>query len=1057
MVATTRVLDARSEAEEQFRLTIENAPIGMALVSIDGRFLRVNPALCRMTGYSRDELLSKTIANITHPDDLSADLDLVRQMLAGEIATYEIEKRYYRTDGSIVWTLIAVSLVRDLNNQPRHFIRQIQDIGDRKETEARLANELAEAQAISHLGSWGSDLVTGEKWLSPEMYRIVGLPDSGPSATDDLRDRLVADDRSAMESALQAAQSSGTPIDLISRIERHIDSELRFVHTRGHLVRDEQGAPARIVGTTQDITETHLAERARLEAEARFRITVDHAPIGTALVVLAHGSRGRLLSANQALADLLGHSAGALDGMMLGSLVHADDKVALERALDLLAIDRLARTEAQVRCVHADGHLVWVSLAAAVIAGDDDAGLQDAVFHFVDIGERMRIQLELADIHDKVVEASRLKSEFVANMSHEIRTPLNGVIGMSGLLLDTELTDEQREYAEAVRSSGDALMTVIEDILDFSKIEAGKLELDNEVFTLREIIEDATTMLSVAANQKDVELMAWVEEALPAAVRGDGPRLRQVLVNLISNSVKFTSEGEVLVKVTQQRGEGDDAAWLRCEVTDSGIGIDPSRLEQIFDAFSQGDSSTTRRYGGTGLGLSISSQIVSLMGGEIGVDSTPGQGSTFWFTIPLDVAVQTEPLHVELVGVAGLRTLVVDNNQTNLIIVERQLTSWGMDCTTVTEGAAALALMDEAAESGRPYRLVVLDSRMPGMSGLELAAAIKARPTLHSARLLMLTSSGNGRAEAHEVGLDGFVTKPARQARLREEISRVMRAPNSKPFAAAASAEDERDDSNLLGRRVLVAEDTPVNQLVATRLLEKRGFVVEVAENGREALDMHEHGDYEAIFMDCQMPELDGYEATKQIREREGTARHTPIIAMTANTMKGDPERCVRAGMDEYLGKPLHPALLDKILAQTAWSRGLPHPTDSAVSATVIKTSDELIPILDPYLLDEMCDGDDELRSRLVTLFFAQARPAITELAAALATGNAEHVRPTAHALKGSARALGATQLAAMAARLCDSAAGSLTDTLPPPEELERVYALTAAALEPSDAYEVLA
>ncbi|MEA2223631.1 MAG: hypothetical protein QOH83_2007 [Solirubrobacteraceae bacterium] len=742
-----------------------------------------------------------------------------------------------------------------------------------------------------------------------------------------------------------------------------------------------------------------------------------------------------------------GYRADEIIGSHFSVFYPPEDIAAGKPAHELEVAAAEGRLEDEGWRVRKDGTRFWASVVITTLRAPDGTVLG---FGKVtrDLSDRMRAHDELVAAHEHAVEASRLKSAFVANMSHEIRTPLNGVIGMAGLLLDTNLDGEQREYVNAVRASGDALLAVIEDILDFSKIEAGKLELDKRVFDVRELVESSCAMLATAADDKGLELMSWIDDGVQASACGDSPRLRQILVNLITNAVKFTAAGEIVVRVSEDR-EGERPG-LRFKVSDSGIGIEQSAIERIFDSFAQGDCSTTRRYGGTGLGLAISRRLVELMGGQMGVDSTPGEGSTFWFTVAVD-AVRSDYGATRPIGIANVRTLVVDDNRTNRTILEHQLASWGMTCTTAADARAALLILRAAEQSGRPYDLVVLDAKMPHMTGLELAAAIKSDDTLRDTRLLMLTSSGSGRAAAIEAGIAGFVVKPVRQSRLRDEILLVLDATTS-------GSEPERAFSGPLAettqthRRpsVLLADDIPVNQLVAQRLLEKRGCHVDVAADGAEALDMHGRSAYEMIFMDCQMPMLDGYEATAEIRRREGSGRHTPIVAMTANTMRGDRERCLAAGMDDYLAKPLEPALVDEMLRRMLHSSDESPDSDGGSAAAGAGEPDQEPPVLDAGPLAEICGGDDDARQKLVAMFVAQAANAVTVLGDALQTNDLQAARLSAHALTGSSATLGARRLAAVSRRICeDITTGHPTDAIAAHADLQRVLALTLAAFGP--------
>jgi PAS domain S-box-containing protein len=1121
----------RSEAE--LRALFSAMDDIILVLDDEGRYVEIAPTNPSLLYRPSEELLGKTLHEVMPAEEADGFLSYIRQALATR-ESLDLEYRMLIGEEEI-WFAATVSPLRDnqvifvarditARRTAERNLRELNESLERRVAErtAQLQDAIEEVRrseeryglvvAASNDGIFDWDPATGMIYWNDRLHEIAGLSRHEFVPTlDNFFELVHPEDRAPMQDNLLSRLRAGSDFFAEYRL-RHSSGEYRFCETRGRFQRDADGNPVRMAGSVSDVTERRRAAEALRQSEERYRSLFRDNPDGVYSLDLS----GVFTTANPASEGVTGHPVEELIGMSLLDLIVPEDR---ERATERLRAARSGTPQSyEVAITRRSGERVEIAMTQLPIqVGGEIVGVYGIA---KDITARKRAEAEIRELNeslearvvrrteelqntvaeletlgvelerarDAAEAASRAKTNFLANMSHEIRTPMNGVIGMTELLLDTDLSEEQREYADTVRLSGESLLRIINDILDFSKIEAGAMRMESINFDLRSEVEEVVYLLAERAYARGLELVGFVEPEVPTALRGDPFRLRQILTNLIGNAIKFTREGEVGVRASLQE-ESEEAVTVLFEVRDTGIGLSPGQIEGLFESFSQADESTTRRYGGTGLGLAISRQLAELMGGEIGVESEEGRGSTFWFTARL----RRQPEHDPLVmnprsDLRGLRVLIVDDNDTNRSILERQTASWGMMPTVAVSGAEALALMRSAARDEAPYDVCLFDVQMPGMDGMRLSSAVKDDPVLSATRIVVLTSMGQrgDGARAAEIGISAYLTKPVRQAELFDCLVTVMGVPGRAAGGYAPDPEEadagtvplitRHNLREVAGRdrlKLLVAEDNPVNRKVAVRMLEKLGYRADVAANGREAVQALSHTAYDAVLMDIQMPEMDGYEATAEIRRRERTAaesgapenaaasgrsssmdgRRTPVIAMTANAMEGDREKALAAGMDDYVTKPINAADLSNLLDR--WldlGESVPEANGDIPEEPAKGPPGEATP-LDPETLDslrELDAGDGaSLLEELIGIFQEDAVLRIAAIGEAAERDDPQALQSAAHALKGSSANMGAPGMAAIADELQNlGSEGDLSRAKPLVSKLQEEWGRVQAALK---------
>jgi len=1021
---------ALRESEERFRGTFENAAVGIAHCDLQGRYLRVNQKYCDILCYSREELLRKTFQEVTSRDDLNVSLDKFSQLAQGKISSYSDEKRNVRKNGELVWTDVTVSLQADTKGNAVHTIAILQDLSERKWLEGQLRESEHRWRSITEALPqlvWTARPDGYADYLSTQCSEYFGVPESKLLGWQWL-ESLHPDDQERTRQVWQAAIEKESEYEIEHRFRR-FDGVYRWFTTRGVRIRDRDGNILKWFGTCTDITDGKKAEEALRESEHRWRSLTEALPqlVWTAM------PDGACDYFSTQWTQYTGLPANELLGWRWLKTLHPDDRESTRQFwTDSVAGRHDYDVEYRVR--RFDGEYRWFKTRGVPIR-DTDGRIFKWFGTCTDItggklaAEELRLAKEVAE------SANRAKDEFLANVSHEIRTPMNAIMGLTSLVLGTDLNDGQRQSLATVKSAANNLLGIINDLLDFSKIEAGKLELSLGEFGLRATLGETLRALAVRAHQKGLELVSNVQPDVPDALIGDAGRLRQVLLNLIGNAIKFTEKGEVVVQVRaiSDAASKNDEVHLLFTVRDTGIGIPKEKQATIFRAFEQEDSSTTRKYGGTGLGLTISAQLAGLMGGKIEVDSEPGRGSTFSFTARFGRSSK------RLGAGAGessdlldnLRVLIVDDNVTNRQILEEWLRNWRMRPMAVGDGAAAVDALRHAVEAGAPYSLVLLDGRMPDGDGLTVARQIREHVHISSTRIILLPSedSSINIAESREMGINAYLLKPVQQSELLETISQVMArtTPDAAPAKLAASTPESRSfPAPATPLHILVAEDNEFNVILLRQLFGQRGHSARIASDGREAVALATGDTFDLLLLDIHMPEMDGFAVAQAIREQErGSGKHLPIIAFTARTGKTDRERCLAAGMDDFLSKPVQADALWEVIDRVVAAR---KPAD-----------DWDLGLLDPRAILAACGGDANILEKICQAFRASVPDQMSRVLSASADKDAPRLREAAHALCSTLAAF-STVAGSAASNLEDEAArGHIEECIPLVTRLESI------------------
>ncbi|MBF0626904.1 MAG: response regulator [Magnetococcales bacterium] len=1058
------------QSKDRYNDLIERIPIGVyqfrMLAGGGKRFDYVSARFCAIFKLDPRAILEDAARpfSLVHPEDRASFLEANAQ--AGRsMRAFSWQGRFV-IGGELRWLWIQ-STGKLLSNQDSLWNGIVSDITERTRIELALEKSeqtLKRAQSVARIGSWHLNLVSGQLDWSEESYRIFGIPFGEKIQYEQFLSRVIPADRAEVDGAWQAALQ-GAPYDIIHRIR--VDDEIKWVREQAEFSFDEHGVPQMALGTVQDVTAQVLVEQGRRNSELRFRSIFERANAGITFA----DAQGNLLQINDSFAQLLGYTPEELLGVNFSQITHPDDVTGEQGFLEEILRKERSDYRLEKRYLTRSGETGWADVTVSVIR-DEQGEVRNFVGLVVDITERKRAAEALQQAKLAAEEATRAKSEFLANMSHEIRTPMNAIIGLSHLALKNDPPPRLRDYLHKIRNAAMSLLGILNDILDFSKIEAGKLTMEQIPFNLAEVLEGVSNVTALRAAEKGIELLIAIPPLLPVELIGDPLRLGQILLNLVNNGVKFTERGEVVVSVSVVESL-DDWVTLAFAVRDTGIGMTPEQMAQLFQSFSQADMSMTRRFGGTGLGLAISNRLAGLMGGTISVESRLGEGSIFTFTGRFGRSstpvVQVMKRPEGWIDLSRIQVMVVDDNPSAREIMVDLLHHWSMKVTVAAGGQEALHLLEAMADRGEGCDLVLMDWQMPEPDGIETLRRMRANPRFATApTVFMVTAFGTEEviARAEQEGARACLMKPVGASMLLDTLVSVFRGEGAtSPGSAREEVTVTTPGARVRGARVLLAEDNEINQQVAEELLGEMGIVVEVVGNGRLAVEalLARPGVYEAVLMDVQMPEMDGLEATRRIRAALGE-KSPPIIAMTAHAMESQKQRCFEAGMVDHIAKPIDPTVLGAVLGRWIRSHVVDEPMVVTRRPLVVERNPlpDLGPAFDLAAALTRVNGKPLLLRKLLKAFAVQNDQTVPRLRQLLEQGDRDAACHLAHALKGVAATLGAEEVRAAARDLeqaCrEQGADALFVGLLATLESSMAQALTAIrAMEPESAAQPVA